>query len=61
MDEEVAAARKALAEKAEISVNVNWAGGGTVKEEGVQWDIDSILSVAARFPELVARCPQKIA
>jgi hypothetical protein len=55
------AARKALTEKAEVSVNVNWAGGGIVKEEGVQWSIDSILSVASRFPELVARCPQRIA
>lgn len=59
-DEEVTAARKALTEKAEVSVNVSWAGGGNIKDEG-QWDIDSILSIAARFPEMVSRCPQRIA
>ncbi|KAF8245985.1 hypothetical protein K440DRAFT_662481 [Wilcoxina mikolae CBS 423.85] len=55
------AARKALAEKTEMTVNVNWSGGGRLKDEDTVWDIDSILRVAARFPDLVYKCPQRIA
>ncbi|KAI5815462.1 hypothetical protein BZA77DRAFT_76259 [Pyronema omphalodes] len=60
-DTAILAARKVLSEKTELTMNVNWSGGGRLKEEDTQWDIDSILRVAARFPDLVQKCPQRIA
>ncbi|KAI5776497.1 hypothetical protein EDC01DRAFT_463456 [Geopyxis carbonaria] len=52
------AARKSLQENTEIAISVNWSGGGELKEEGTLWDIESITKTAARFPDLVYKCPQ---
>ncbi|KAF8543476.1 hypothetical protein BDD12DRAFT_820598 [Trichophaea hybrida] len=60
-DAAILAARKMLAEKTEMTLNVNWSGGGRLKDEDTVWDIDTILRVAARFPDLVYKCPQRIA
>lgn len=65
-DAPILSARGELVRKAEISVNVNWSGGGqNIFEQagarGEQWDISSVMRAAARFPEAVAGCPQRIA
>jgi len=65
-DAPVISARGELVSRAEVSVNVNWSGGGNKIFEqagarGEQWDISSVMRAAARFPEAVAGCPQRIA
>ena len=44
----------------ETTIQVSWSGGGHVKPREQQWDIQSLLQAAARFPDLVAECPQRI-
>ncbi|PNS21087.1 hypothetical protein CAC42_3425 [Sphaceloma murrayae] len=52
-------AKKNLNENSEVTITVNWSGGGQLKEGNAKWDIDALQSVAARFPDLVAACPQR--
>lgn len=51
-------ARKTLQELCEVAVSVNWMGGGKLKEENTPWDIETIMRVAGKFPDLVYTCPQ---
>ncbi|CAK4024480.1 Hypothetical predicted protein [Lecanosticta acicola] len=44
----------------ETTIQVSWAGGGHIKPREQQWDIPSLMQAAARFPDLVANCPQRI-
>ncbi|KAF1998281.1 hypothetical protein P154DRAFT_578101 [Amniculicola lignicola CBS 123094] len=39
----------------EISISVNWVGGGEIKKPGVPWTIKSVVGVANAFPSMVAR------
>ncbi|KAF9741207.1 hypothetical protein PMIN01_00746 [Paraphaeosphaeria minitans] len=39
----------------EISISVNWVGGGEIKKPTVPWTIQSVVAVANAFPSLVAR------
>ncbi|KAF2728045.1 hypothetical protein EJ04DRAFT_119859 [Polyplosphaeria fusca] len=39
----------------EISISVNWIGGGEVKKPNVPWTIKSVVAVANAFPSMVAR------
>ncbi|KAF2866895.1 hypothetical protein BDV95DRAFT_190012 [Massariosphaeria phaeospora] len=39
----------------EISISVNWAGGGEIKKPHVAWTIPSVVAVANAFPSMVAR------
>jgi hypothetical protein len=39
----------------EISISVNWTGGGDVKKPNVPWTIKSVVAVANAFPSMVAR------
>ena len=43
----------------ETTIQVNWSGGGHIKPREQQWDIQSLMQAAARFPDLVAECPQR--
>jgi hypothetical protein len=45
--------------EAETSISVNWSGGGQIKDPEAKWDMDTMLRVAAHFPEMCAKCPQK--
>lgn len=38
----------------EISISVNWVGGGEVKRPTVPWTIQSVVAVANAFPSMVA-------
>ncbi|KAM3081835.1 hypothetical protein ACMFMG_004305 [Clarireedia jacksonii] len=44
---------------AETTIQVSWCGGGHIKPIEQRWDIKSIMQAAARFPGLVAECPQR--
>ena len=39
----------------EISISVNWVGGGEIKKPKVPWTIQSVVAVANAFPSMVAR------
>jgi hypothetical protein len=39
----------------EISISVNWTGGGDIKKPDVPWTIKSVVAVANAFPSMVAR------
>jgi hypothetical protein len=39
----------------EISISVNWVGGGEIKKPEVPWTIQSVVAVANAFPSMVAR------
>ncbi|KAH7007267.1 hypothetical protein EDB80DRAFT_880775 [Ilyonectria destructans] len=44
----------------ETTSQVGWCGGGHIKLMEQQWDIKSLMQAAARFPDLVADCPQRM-
>lgn len=39
----------------EISISVNWVGGGEIKKPQVPWTIQSVVAIANAFPSMVAR------
>ncbi|KAF2197042.1 hypothetical protein GQ43DRAFT_475787 [Delitschia confertaspora ATCC 74209] len=39
----------------EISISVNWVGGGEIKKPGIPWTIQNVVAVANAFPSMVAR------
>ncbi|KAF2399201.1 hypothetical protein EJ06DRAFT_531521 [Trichodelitschia bisporula] len=48
-----------LLQDTEITISVNWAGGGEVKKPEAPWTISSVMAVAHAFPSMVARCSSK--
>jgi hypothetical protein len=55
----VGIARSNLETNTETTIQVSWSGGGHIKPMEQQWDIPSLMQAAARFPDLVADCPQR--
>ncbi|CAI6340662.1 unnamed protein product [Periconia digitata] len=55
----VGIAKSNLATNTETTIQVNWSGGGHIKPMEQQWDLSSLMQAAARFPDLVADCPQR--
>ncbi|GIJ84832.1 hypothetical protein Asppvi_003683 [Aspergillus pseudoviridinutans] len=43
----------------EITISVNWVGGGEIKRPDVPWTLDSVVRIANAFPSLVACCSAK--
>ncbi|KAK0549212.1 hypothetical protein OC846_004166 [Tilletia horrida] len=43
----------------EVTINVRWSGGASIKGYDEQWTIDSLLAAANRFPYLVSQFPQR--
>ncbi|KAF2754729.1 hypothetical protein EJ05DRAFT_131526 [Pseudovirgaria hyperparasitica] len=43
----------------EITISVNWTGGGEVKKPEVPWTLASVVAVANAFPSMVARSCSK--
>jgi len=56
----VGIARTNIETNTETTIQVSWSGGGHIKPIEQQWDIASLMQDAARFPDLVADCPQRI-
>lgn len=48
-----------LLQDSEISISVNWTGGGEVKNPDAQWTVESVVAVANAFPSMVAHCSAK--
>ncbi|KAI1109969.1 hypothetical protein F5Y14DRAFT_444299 [Nemania sp. NC0429] len=55
----VGIARSNIETNTETTIQVFWSGGGHIKPMEQQWDIQSLMAAAARFPDLVAECPQR--
>lgn len=55
----VGIARSNIETNTETTIQVSWCGGGHIKPMEQQWDIKSLMAAAARFPDLVADCPQR--
>jgi hypothetical protein len=55
----VGIARANIETNTETTIQVSWSGGGHIKHMEQQWDIQSLMAAAARFPDLVADCPQR--
>jgi hypothetical protein len=55
----VGIARSNIETNTETTIQVSWCGGGHIKPMDQQWDIKSLMQAAARFPDLVADCPQR--
>lgn len=55
----VGIARSNIETNTETTIQVFWSGGGHIKPMEQQWDIQSPMAAAARFPDLVADCPQR--
>ncbi|KAL9933586.1 hypothetical protein V8E36_007762 [Tilletia maclaganii] len=55
----VALAKKNIKMNTEISIQVRWAGGGSIKSYDEEWNIDSLMAAANRFPYLVSMFPQR--
>jgi hypothetical protein len=45
--------------QAEVTVTVNWSGGGLIKPSNEEWTIESLIRAASAFPDNVAQCPQR--
>ncbi|KAM5358857.1 hypothetical protein ACJZ2D_014916 [Fusarium nematophilum] len=52
-------AKQNLINNTETTVQVSWSGGGFIKPIDEPWGIESLMSAAARFPDLVAITPQR--
>ncbi|TAQ87233.1 hypothetical protein B7494_g4480 [Chlorociboria aeruginascens] len=52
-------AKENIETNTETTIQVSWSGGGHIKPREQQWDIKSLMQAAARFPDLVAECPQR--
>jgi hypothetical protein len=57
---EVRKQKGSLEKSTETTIQVSWSGGGHIKSFNEPWDIDSVVRAASRFPDLVARTPQRI-
>ena len=55
----VGIARSNIETNTETTIQVSWCGGGHIKPMEQQWDIQSLMAAASRFPDLVADCPQR--
>ncbi|KAF8648182.1 hypothetical protein AX16_006321 [Volvariella volvacea WC 439] len=45
--------------ESEVTIAVNWSGGGRIKPDDEEWTLESLYRVASAFPSKVAVCPQK--
>ncbi|CAD6886564.1 unnamed protein product [Tilletia controversa] len=43
----------------ETTITASWSGGGNIKHPNEPWTIESIIKVASRFPQNVARSPMR--
>jgi hypothetical protein len=43
----------------EVTVTVNWSGGGSIKPPNEEWTIDSLIRAFSAFADNVAKCPQR--
>ena len=51
--------KDSLNKETETTLAVNWSGGGSIKNAGEDWTIETLKMAAAAFPDLVAVTPQR--
>jgi hypothetical protein len=44
----------------ETTITLNWNGGGKLLEPNDRWNIDAVAAATSKFPDLVAKTPQRI-
>jgi hypothetical protein len=54
--EGIAKTHKDALEGSEVTISVNWSGGGEIKKPEVPWTLQSVVEVANAFPSMVAGC-----
>ncbi|KAL1622537.1 hypothetical protein SLS56_008715 [Neofusicoccum ribis] len=52
-------AKQNISNNTEMTIQVSWSGGGSIKPMNEPWTIDTLRAAAAKFPELVATTPQR--
>ncbi|KAM0288953.1 hypothetical protein ACHAO9_006461 [Fusarium lateritium] len=55
----VKVAKNNIQANTETTIQVGWSGGGSIKPMDEPWSIDTLMQTAARFPDLVAKTPQR--
>ncbi|CAD6891724.1 unnamed protein product [Tilletia laevis] len=55
----IALAKKNIELNSEVTINVRYSGGASIKGYDEQWSIESLLAAANRFPYLVSQFPQR--
>ncbi|CAF3497209.1 unnamed protein product [Fusarium graminearum] len=56
----VKVAKNNIQANTETTIQVGWSGGGSIKPSMDEpWSIDTLMQTAARFPDLVAKTPQR--
>ncbi|RKK82191.1 hypothetical protein BFJ71_g15337 [Fusarium oxysporum] len=45
--------------QAEVTVTVNWSGGGIIKPSDEEWTIEWLIRASSAFADNVAKCPQR--
>lgn len=48
-----------LMSQTEVTITVNYAGGGVIKDASQEWTLQSLVAAASAFPDNVAKCPQR--
>lgn len=54
--ESINSTHKKVLEGTEITISVNWVGGGEIKNPEVPWTLENVVAVANAFPSMVAGC-----
>ncbi|KAM0490561.1 hypothetical protein ACHAP8_011466 [Fusarium lateritium] len=55
----VKVAKNNIQANTDTTIQVGWSGGGSIKPMDEPWSIDTLMQTAARFPDLVAKTPQR--
>ncbi|RGP58775.1 hypothetical protein FSPOR_11795 [Fusarium sporotrichioides] len=55
----VKVAKNNIQANTETTIQVGWSGGGSIKPMDEPWSIDTLMQTAAKFPDLVAKTPQR--
>ncbi|KAL2352368.1 hypothetical protein BJ546DRAFT_1064113 [Cryomyces antarcticus] len=48
-----------ILEGTEITISVNWIGGGEIKKPEAPWTLSTVVAIANAFPSMVARCSSR--
>lgn len=59
--ESVESSHAEVLQDTEITISVNWTGGGAIKKPDVPWTLNTVVAVANAFPSMVARSSSKTA
>ncbi|KAJ4258214.1 hypothetical protein NW762_008362 [Fusarium torreyae] len=55
----VRVAKSNIQANTETTIQVGWSGGGSIKPMDQPWTVDTLMQTAAKFPDMVAKTPQR--